>query len=270
MIQHEPLTEIARQIQRETQEHQEGQRIMMKKRHDGYKKVVTFKIGDFAPVAIPRGDRTSLDPKRMHVKIIGVPKDDVYILQCQYGVIDRKIGISSLNILDDDIVRRIRENLDNAPTEEISLHKAARIISPSDRVAINCSCRKGCTTNKCTCHKNDTKCGQNCHGDDSDCGNMTEHIEDRVYRSLVVDSNSEPELTPPPPRKRAATLSSPKQPRKHAKTAPPPPPLTDGLLSAPSAADSLPARRRKFTALGREYRQQRQEAGRRRRGKEKE
>ena len=56
-----PLTETARQIQKETQEHQEGQRGVMKKKHDGKRRVVTFVIGDFASIALPASDRTALD-----------------------------------------------------------------------------------------------------------------------------------------------------------------------------------------------------------------
>ena len=53
----EPLTDIGRQIERETQEHQAGQRAAMKKKHDGKRNVVIFKKGDFASLAIFKGDR---------------------------------------------------------------------------------------------------------------------------------------------------------------------------------------------------------------------
>ena len=273
-LRHEPLTDVAYQIQRETQEHQAGQRAAMKKRHDRSKNVVIFKDGDFATVAIPANDRTPLDARRLTVKVIGVPKDDVYKLQCRHGILDRAIGISSLNAVHDDIIRRIREDIDNAPTNKISLHAAARLESPSDRVAINCNCRKSCTTNKCTCHKNGKKCGQNCHGDDTDCGNIAEKIIDRIDKSIVIDSDTESASSLAPSRKRAATLSNPKQPRKLTKmtkkqASPPLSPLlpTDDPLSATDAFRAGPPRRRKTTQLARESREQLEEG--RRGGKKK-
>ena len=97
----------------------------MKKKHDGTKNVVTFKEGDFASLAIPAGDRTALDDHRMFVKIIKVPRDNIYILQCEHGILNHNVGITSLNTVVDDMVRRIRELIDKAPTKKISLHAAA-------------------------------------------------------------------------------------------------------------------------------------------------
>ena len=62
--------------------------MAMKKKHDGKRNVVTFAKGDFATLVIASGDRTGVDPKRMNVKIVKVLRDDVYKLQCEWGIIN--------------------------------------------------------------------------------------------------------------------------------------------------------------------------------------
>ena len=52
----------------------------MKKKYNGKFNVVMFEEGDFAMLKIPSGDRTSLDDRRLAIKIIGIPKSDVYTL----------------------------------------------------------------------------------------------------------------------------------------------------------------------------------------------
>ena len=91
-----------------------------------------------------------------------------------------------------DIIRRLREIIDNAPTTIISFYKAAQKNSVSDRNALNCNCKKGCTTNRCNCRKRGKECGQNCHGDECDCGNMAERIADRIDKPIIINSDVEP------------------------------------------------------------------------------
>ena len=79
----------------------------MKKKHNGTKNIVTFKEGDFASLVIPTGDHTALDDHRMFIKIIKVPRDNIYILQCEYGILNYNISITSLNTVVNNMVRRI-------------------------------------------------------------------------------------------------------------------------------------------------------------------
>ena len=124
-LRHEPLTDVARRIQKETHQHQEGQRAVMEKKHNGKLNVITLAEGDFTMLAIPSEDRTSLDDPRLAVKIIGVPKDNIYTLQCKYGILKRSVGISSLDVMHADVARRLRPEIDNASSTVITLHKAA-------------------------------------------------------------------------------------------------------------------------------------------------
>ena len=176
-------------------------------------------MGDFATVALPGSDLTALDFRRMNVKVIVVPNGDIYTLQWVYGILDLNVGTSSLDVMHKDIVRRVRHTFDNAPTKKITLHRAARLESKSDWVAINCNCKKRGKTINCTCHKNNKRCGQNCHGDEINCGNMLERIIDCVYRLIVSDNDAGfASASASPPRERAATHSShPKSPSKESR-----------------------------------------------------
>ena len=53
-------------------------RESMKKKHDSKKNVVVFEEGDFATVLITGNDRTSLDLRRILVKIYKVVKHNNY------------------------------------------------------------------------------------------------------------------------------------------------------------------------------------------------
>ena len=218
-----------------TQDHQAHVRESMRKKHDAKKNVVVFSEGDFATLAVTGNDRTSLDSRRLLVKIIEVPSYNVYKLQCKYGVLERKVTVSSLNIVPETIARRYQDEFLDVPTKTLNLHQAAALDSNIKLVTISCNCRKGCRNNRRICHKNNNKCSQYCHTDEYDCGNLAERIIDRTEKSIIdvndvdevheeadaIDVNSEsdrdPANTEPTTsthRKRAATLSSPKQ-RKH-------------------------------------------------------
>ena len=55
-------------------------RETMRKKHDGKKNVVVFTEGEFATLVITGSDRTLLDMRRILVKIVDVPKFNIYQL----------------------------------------------------------------------------------------------------------------------------------------------------------------------------------------------
>ena len=66
----------------------------------------------------------------------------------------------------------------------------------SDRVILNCNCRKGCTTNRYNRHKNSKKCGQNCHDNDVDCGNVAERVINLINKPIIsIRSDDDEEIT---------------------------------------------------------------------------
>ena len=263
-MRHEPITEKAQTIQKMTQDHQTRVRERMKNKYDGNKNVVEFSEGDFATLAISGSDRASLDQRRILVKIIKMPKTNCYELQTPHGILERKVTASSLNTIDEDVVRRFKDHFINAPTKKISLHAAAlKSSSNVKRVAIACNCRKGCGTHRCVCHKNNHKCTQNCHPEDYDCGNLAERIINGIEKPLIdvndsADNNREsvePALTITR-RKRVATNSCPQQ-RKHkqAKRRALPLSLKDTLSATNSlgrGSSRRPSRRREPTFKVRE------------------
>ena len=64
-----------------------------------------FDEGDFITLVIPSGDRTPLDAKQIVVKIVKVPRANIYTLQYQFRVLDQNVGTASLNIMHKDVAR---------------------------------------------------------------------------------------------------------------------------------------------------------------------
>ena len=223
---HEPVNEVAYKLEADAQIYRTHRRELMKKKHDGKHNVVTFRKGDFATIAIHGNDRTSLDYRRMLVKIIDVPRQDTYKLLSIHGVLDRNVKVSSLNEVGEDLSRPHLADFDAAPLNKvITIHQAGHRDSISDKIDIACNCAKSCKRKKCPCFKNDRSCSQYCHGGDDDtCNNLPDTIIDRT-ESALIDNQSKLFKSK---RKRAATISSPKEHRQTKKPSrqlsPPQPP----------------------------------------------
>ena len=145
-LRHEPITKIAEDIQKKTQDSQAHIRKGMKKKHDGNQNVVVFAKDYFATLAVTASDRASLGQRRILVKINHVPKDNCYELQCEFDTLQRKVTATSLNTVPEAIVRRNKQDYINVPKTVLPLSKAAALSSMVIRVAISCNCRKGCGT----------------------------------------------------------------------------------------------------------------------------
>ena len=210
-------------------------REIMRKKHDGKKNVVVFTEGEFATLAITGSDRASLDMRRILVKIVDVPKFNIYQLQCEHGILERKVTASSLNTVPEAVARRYHNLFLNAPTKTLTLSTAAKKGSNIERIGIYCNCRTGCTTNRCTCHKNNEQYTQYCHPFEYDCGNMAERIINRTEKPIVNCRKRSENTAAASRRKRTATVTSPNQRRhKIAKTTQPSASNTGSASGEPS------------------------------------
>ena len=128
--------------------------------------IIVYSLNDYVTVKVPREDRTATDNLRLFGRIIEVPKNNRYKIQCEYGVLDRLYSTKDLNKLSDQNQSTIAERFKNAPFTPVTIHAAAAKRSTSNRVPTSCACKKGCKTLKCVCIKRKVDCSQYCHGED--------------------------------------------------------------------------------------------------------
>ena len=169
---------------------QAKRRETMRTRYNRIHNTRVFEAGDYVTLKIPREDRTSTDNLRIHARILEQAKPFRYKLQSQWGVLERLYTIQDLNPIPDENKATVEKLFTNAPSLEISVHKAAACASTSDRVAISCSCRKGCKNKRCVCIKNKVQCTQYCHGEDrcENASTIAEGTEPAIVRRRVFTS----------------------------------------------------------------------------------
>ena len=210
----EPANETVRALDAQVLKHQSHQREKMQQKYNASHKVVVFKEGDFASMAIPKENRAPTDNLRMIVKILEIPRYNRHRVQSIHGVIKGLISTSSLNVVIEQLVPDFTKQFQNAPTKVILLSQAAAMESNTDHVSLACNCKKKCTK-RCICVKNSRLCSQFCHKSEINCGNLPDAIAELTEAQLV----SRTDYTGPlkaPKRKRSATSSTKKPAAKRA------------------------------------------------------
>ena len=102
-----------------------------------------------------------------------MPKFNRYKLSTAHGVLPTLYHTDDLLRVPEAIVKSLTTTFIEDPSIIITLHAAAARNSVTTRVAISCSCRVSCSTNRCSCYKNDVECSVACHTvDDLQCGNL--------------------------------------------------------------------------------------------------
>ena len=212
----EPLNESTQILEAQVLQHQTARREGMQKKYDASHKVVVFKEGDFATLAIPKENRVPLDNLRMIVKILEIPRYNRHRLQSQYGILKGQFSTSSLNVLDEQLFPEVGPLFQNAPTTNILLSQAAAKASNAERVALSCNCKKNCTK-RCVCVKNGKTCTQYCHKSEIDCGNLPETLLELTEAQLIprveVGVTATKQVSK---RRRASTIASKKPAAKKA------------------------------------------------------
>ena len=190
-------SEIDTDLDNRVREHQEAVRERMTHKYAIQHEVETFKIGQILTLKIPVEERSSLDDKRLFVKVLSMPADNKYRLQCAFGVLENAYPTRELNKLTSVLQEDIAEKSKSWPLVTVKLANAARSNSNSDRVALKCSCKGKCSRNKkCPCSRKQQKCSQYCHDAAMTCDNA-DSVLGGTLQKVVLDITNE---IPPPDR----------------------------------------------------------------------
>ena len=139
---------LAEQQDQEVRDHQQLVRERMINKYSNQHEIQSFEQGQIVTLKLPNEDRSALDNKCLFCKVIKMPVENKYKLQCEYGIISNLYPTRQLNAVGSILQARYAEAADAWPTRELTLTAAARLNSTSDRVAIKCSCRKKCAGQK--------------------------------------------------------------------------------------------------------------------------
>ncbi|CAG8651739.1 13546_t:CDS:2, partial [Ambispora gerdemannii] len=135
------------------------------------KRKISYEIGDFVRIGIPKIDRSSTDRKLLICKVVGTVDGEFYRLGCKSGVLNvyyRAVELMPTKAMDFPELREI-------PNTLISLREASLYQSRGEMTGYQCNCKGSCRTNHCNCKKAGVMCGARCHGGGSNtCENQNE------------------------------------------------------------------------------------------------
>lgn len=116
----------------------------------------------------PRRTASKNTPRESTKEVLGVPQQDRYEIQTQYGVINRLLPTKELQ----RVATLLASGIDvQGPKTKIALSAVAKQVSTSERVIISCKYKGRCYNKRCNCFKNQVKCSVYCHDDtEHDCG----------------------------------------------------------------------------------------------------
>ena len=199
---------LAEQQDLEVRGHQQLVRERMINKYSNQHEIQQFEEGQIVTLKLPIEDRSALDNKRLFCKVIRMPIENKYKLQCEYGFISNLYPTRQLNSVGSILQARYAEAAGAWPTRELTLTTAARLNSTSDRVSIKCSCRKKCAGQKrCQCSKNQQKCTQYCHDAERQCDNYGSVLEGTQQAIITVSTTIESVALPIMTRKRSRAES---------------------------------------------------------------
>jgi len=151
---HEILRNMARQ---DLQDYTEK---MVNQMNKGKKRIREYQIGDLVRVAIPKIDRCSVDRPTLPCKIIERTENNKYGIGSKYGMIEVYYSANELEPLGTASF----PELDNIPSNKISIREAARLQNAGSVSGSICNCKSECNNNRCRCKKADVSCNSRCHG----------------------------------------------------------------------------------------------------------
>ena len=135
------------------------------------KRKISYEIGEFVRIGIPKIDHSSTDRKLLICKVVGIVDGGLYKLGCKSGILNicyNAVELISTRATDFPELREI-------PNTLISLREASLCQSWGEMTSYQCNCRGSCKTNYCNCKKAGVLCGARCHGSGSSiCENQRE------------------------------------------------------------------------------------------------
>jgi hypothetical protein len=150
---HELLRNMARQdLQCYTEK-------MVNQMNKSKKRIKEYQIGDLVRIAVPKIDRCSVDRPTLPCKIIERTENDKYGIGSKFGIIEVYYTANELEPLG----AASFPELDNIPSNKISIREASRLQSAGSMSGSICNCKGECNSNKCRCKKIGGSCNSRCH-----------------------------------------------------------------------------------------------------------
>ena len=132
---------------------------MANQMNKGKKRIKEYQIRDLVRVAIPKIDRFSIDHPTLPCKIMEKTENNKYGLGLKFGVIEIYYNAGELEPLGTASF----PELDDIPSNKISIREAARLQSVGSLSVGICNCKSNCNNNKCRCKKAGGSCNSRCH-----------------------------------------------------------------------------------------------------------
>ena len=132
---------------------------MVNQMNKGKKRIKEYQIRDLVRVAIPKIDRCSVDRLTLPCKVIERTENDKYGLGSKFGVIEVYYSANELEPLG----AASFPELDNIPSNKLSIREAARLQSAGSISGSICNCKGECNSNKCHYKKIGESCNSRCY-----------------------------------------------------------------------------------------------------------
>ncbi|CAG8672152.1 11798_t:CDS:2 [Ambispora gerdemannii] len=125
-----------------------------------HQRKISYEIGEFVRIGIPKINHSSTDRKLLICKVVGIIDGELYKLECKSGILNiccNAVELISTKVTDFPELREI-------PNTLIFLHEASLCQSWGEMTNYQCNYRGSCKTNHCNCKKAGVLCGARCHG----------------------------------------------------------------------------------------------------------
>jgi len=132
---------------------------MANQMNKGKKRIKEYQIGELVRVAIPRIDRFSVDRPTLPCKIMEITENNKYGLGSKFGRIEIYYTAGELEPLGTTSF----PELDDIPSNKISIREAARLQSVGSASVGICNCKSDCNNNRCRCKRAGGSCNSRCH-----------------------------------------------------------------------------------------------------------
>lgn len=133
---------------------------MANQMNKGRKRIMKHQIGDLVRVIVPKIDRFGVDRPTLPCKILKKTNDDKYQLGSKFGILEIYYSANEIESLGTAAF----PELDNIPSNKISVREASRLQSVGSVTGGICNCKTDCNNNKCRCKRTSEKCTSRCHG----------------------------------------------------------------------------------------------------------
>jgi len=118
-----------------------------------------YEIGELVRIAIPKINHSGIDRPMLPCKIVEVTENNNYLLGSKFGIINVYYSPGEIEPLS---TMHFPE-LENLPSNKISVREAARLQSTGPVTGAICNCKGNCDNSRCRCKKVGKNCGSRCH-----------------------------------------------------------------------------------------------------------